>query len=141
MGMPARILVADDDKFIHAVFGDALAGAGYTVLPAWDGEEALLKARAERPDLILLDIMMPKRDGIQVAEDLKADAATRHIPIVIVSTLANTPAAQNSRADVHLKKPVHPDDLVGTVGKLLCAQGDAAETPDGGIPPGPPLGE
>ena len=137
--MPARILVADDDKFIHAVFGDLLAEAGYTVLPAWDGEEALIKARAERPDLILLDIMMPKRDGIQVAEDLKADAATRHIPIVIVSTLANTLAAQNSRADVYLKKPVHPDDLVGTVGKLLCARGDAAETADGRIPPGLPL--
>jgi len=100
MDMPARILVADDDKFVHAVFGDLLTGAGYTVLPAWDGEEALTVARAEHPDVILLAILMPKRNGIQVAQDLKTDAATRHIPIVIVSTLADALAAQISRADV-----------------------------------------
>ena len=129
MDMPARILVADDDKFVHAVFGDLLTGAGYTVLPAWDGEEALTVARAEHPDVILLAILMPKRNGIQVAQDLKTDAATRHIPIVIVSTLADALAAQISRADVYLKKPVHPDDLVGTVGKLLAARGDAAPAP------------
>ena len=137
MDAPARILVADDDKFIHAVFGDLLAGAGYTVLRAWDGVEALAKAHAETPDLILLDIMMPKRSGIQVAQDLKTDATTRHIPIVIVSTLADALAAQISRADLYLKKPVHPDDLVGTVGKLLAARGDAAGAPGGGVPPRP----
>lgn len=135
MSVPARILVADDDKLVQAVLRDVLANAGYVILSAWDGEEALAKARAESPDLILLDIMMPKRNGIQVAQDLKGDAATRDIPIVIVSSLAGTPAAQASKAEAYLQKPFLPNDLIKTVWKLLVARRYASNAL-GGFPPG-----
>ena len=134
MGVPARILVADDDKLMHAVLNDLLAEAGYVVLSAWDGEEALANARAESPDLLLLDIMMPKRNGIQVARDLKGDAATRDIPIVIVSFLAGTPAAQVSKAEAYLQKPFHAHDLVKTVWKLLAARRYASNSVRGSSP-------
>lgn len=122
MRVPARILVADDDKLMHALLSDLLAEAGYVVLLAWDGEEALAKARAESPDLILLDILMPKKNGIQVAQDLKGEAGTCDIPIVIVSSLAGTPAAQVSKAEAYLQKPIDPHDLMETVWKLLAAR-------------------
>ena len=121
-----RILVADDDKLVQSAFSDILEYSGYAVISAWDGEEAFVKARQERPDLILLDIMMPKRNGIQVAQDLKADPATQHIPIIIVTALSGTPAAQVTRAEVYLQKPVRPGDLLEQVRRLLAAREAAA---------------
>jgi CheY-like chemotaxis protein len=115
-----RILVADDDKLVQSAFTDIFEYSGYTVIPAWDGEEALAKARAERPDLILLDVMMPKRNGIQVAQDLKANPTTRGIPIIIVTALSGTPGAQLTRAEVYLQKPVRPGDLLEHVRRLLA---------------------
>ncbi len=126
-----RILVADDDKLVQSAFSDILEYSGYTVISAWDGEEAFVKARQERPDLILLDIMMPKRNGIQVAQDLKADPATRHIPIIIVTALSGTPAAQVTRAEVYLQKPVRPGDLLEQVRRLLAARESAAPPANG----------
>ena len=114
-----RILVADDDKLVHSAFTDILEYSGYAVIPAWDGEEALIKARTEIPDLILLDVMMPKRNGIQVAQELKIHPATRDIPVIIVTALSGTPAAQLTRADVYLQKPVRPGDLLDHVRRLL----------------------
>ena len=119
----ARILVADDDKLVQSAFSDILEYSGYTVIPAWDGQEALAKARAELPDLILLDIMMPKRNGIQVAQDLKSNPATSGIPIIIVTALSGTPAAQLTRAEVYLQKPVRPGDLLDHVRRLLAHPG------------------
>lgn len=117
-----RILVADDDRLVQSAFSDLLEYSGYTVIPAWDGEEAFTKAQAERPDLILLDIMMPKRNGIQVAQELKLSPATRGIPIIIVTALSGTPAAHITQADVYLQKPVRPADLLGYVRRLLTAR-------------------
>ncbi len=116
-----RILVADDDRLVQSAFSDLLEYSGYAVLSAWDGEEAFTKAQAERPDLILLDVMMPKRNGIQAAQDLKANPATRDIPIIMVTALSGTPAAQLTRADVYLQKPVRPGDLLEHVRRLLTA--------------------
>ncbi len=146
MSAPARILVADDDNLMHAILTDLLAEAGYMVLSAWDGEEALAKARAESPDLILLDIMMPKRNGIEVAQELKTSGATRDIPIVIVSTLAGTPAAQISMAEAYLQKPIFPDDLKNTVCRLLVARRDVSDAhgcspPDANTSPDTALGK
>lgn len=126
-----RILVADDDKLVQSAFSDILEYSGYSVISAWDGEEALTKARQERPDLILLDIMMPKLNGIQVAQDLKADPATSDIPIIIVTALSGTPAAQVTRAEVYLQKPVRPGDLLEQVRRLL--RESTAQPPSGGF--------
>jgi CheY-like chemotaxis protein len=122
-----RILVADDDKLVQSAFTDILEYSGYTVIPAWDGDEALAKAQAEQPDLVLLDIMMPKRNGIQVAQDLKENPATSSIPIIIVTALSGTPAAQITRAEVYLQKPVRPGDLLERVRRLLATRGREPE--------------
>ena len=117
------ILVADDDQLVHAAFSQLLAFSGYDVRSAWDGEEVVAKAREERPDLILLDIMMPKRNGILVAQDLKTHPETSDIPIIIVTGLSGTPAAQVTRAEVYLQKPVRPNDLLDAVRRLLTDRG------------------
>ena len=118
-----RILVADDDKLVQSAFSDILEYSGYSVIPAWNGDEALAKAQAEQPDLVLLDIMMPKRNGIQVAQDLKDNPATSGIPIIMVTALSGTTAAQITRAEVYLQKPVRPGDLLEHVRRLLATRG------------------
>ncbi len=83
--MNERILVADDDLDIVDIIQTVLEGEGFQVLVANDGETALRKLREERPDLLLLDIMMPKLDGYQVCQRLKDDVTLSTIPVVIIS--------------------------------------------------------
>ena len=84
---PARILLAEDDRFLRKAAEAALRREGFEVLTAADGAEALAVARAERPDLVLLDLVMPKVHGFEVLAGLKGDAETRSIPVVILSNL------------------------------------------------------
>jgi CheY-like chemotaxis protein len=84
---PRRILVAEDDRFLRRAAEMALKRQGYTVLTAADGEEALRAARSVLPDLILLDLIMPKLNGFDVLQALKKDAPTAHIPVIILSNL------------------------------------------------------
>src|SRR4030095_2582428 len=86
-GEPRRILVAEAARFLRKAAEMALKRHGYTVLTAADGEEALRAARSGLPDLILLDLIMPKRNGFDVLQALKKDAPTAHIPIIILSNL------------------------------------------------------
>ena len=78
-----KILAAEDDKLISDSLCDALKAAGYEPTPAYDGEQAVAKAKEVLPDLILLDIMMPKLDGISVLWELKANPATAKIPVIV----------------------------------------------------------
>jgi len=80
-----RILVVEDDRFLRRACEAGLRQRGFTVLSAADGEEGLRLARAEPPDLILLDLLMPKLSGIEVLRALKAEATTRVIPVLILS--------------------------------------------------------
>jgi CheY-like chemotaxis protein len=82
---PKRILLVEDDRFLRKACQAALAQRGYTVLTAADGEEGLARARAERPDLILLDMLMPKLSGLEVLQALRADAATRDLRVLVLS--------------------------------------------------------
>jgi DNA-binding response OmpR family regulator len=82
-----RILLAEDDRFLRKAAEAALRREGFEVLTAADGAEALAVARAERPDLILLDLVMPKAHGFEVLAGLKADGETSSIPVVILSNL------------------------------------------------------
>ena len=84
---PRRILLAEDDRFLRKAGAVALRQHGYTVLLAVDGEEALRIARAERPDLVLLDLIMPKLQGFEVLRALKEDPDTRPIPVIVLSNL------------------------------------------------------
>ncbi|HEY1074800.1 MAG TPA: response regulator [Patescibacteria group bacterium] len=83
----SNVLVVDDDAAIRDIYTRALKEAGATTLEAEDGEEGLRMAREHHPSLILLDLMMPKRDGRAMLKDLKADESLKNIPVVIFSAL------------------------------------------------------
>jgi len=111
--MTARILVVDDIEANVRLLEAKLSAEYYQVLTATDGVTALAMAAAEKPDIILLDVMMPGMDGFQVCRRLKDDPATRHIPVVLVTALdgrADRIAGLESGADEFLTKPI--DDII-----------------------------
>ena len=84
-GPPRRVLLVEDDRFLRRACEVSLRQRGFTVVTAEDGEEALRLARTEAPDLILLDLLLPKVTGLEVLRTLKAEDATRGIPILVLS--------------------------------------------------------
>lgn len=91
-----RILLAEDDRFLRKAAEATLKRHGFTVVTATDGEEALRLAQAEIPDLILLDLIMPKIQGFEVLRTLKANPTTSSIPVIIVSNLGQTHDVQQA---------------------------------------------
>jgi class 3 adenylate cyclase len=121
----ARILVADDDPDLRLVLGDILASQGYEVIVAQDGEDALAKAWSERPDLIVLDVMMPKLNGYAVCRLLKADRETAHIPVLMLTSLGDPDdrtKGLNLGADDYLPKPFHYNELTARVAARVRAK-------------------
>ncbi|MBI2001674.1 MAG: response regulator [candidate division NC10 bacterium] len=117
-----RILVVDDDALIRQFLEDQLTGEGYLVSTAREGEEALAKVAAEPPDLILLDVMMPKVDGFEVCRRLKSDERTILIPVVMVTALTATDQrikGIEAGADDFLSKPYNRLELFTRVRSLL----------------------
>jgi adenylate cyclase len=122
MRAPPRILIADDQPMNVDILQTRLAVHGYEILTAADGEEALAVVRAQLPDLILLDIMMPKMDGVEVCRLLKGDAALPFMPIVMVTAKADTKdivAGLDAGADEYLTKPIDQAALVARVKSML----------------------
>ncbi|MEA2433781.1 MAG: hypothetical protein QOG54_1238 [Actinomycetota bacterium] len=122
MAEPQRILICDDDPAILRVLEVNLEVEGYDVLLAHHGEEAFDVAFAEKPDLIILDIMMPRLDGYQTCEKLKATEETKDIPVVFLSAKAQQSDIDKGReygvAD-YLTKPFDPTDLLDVVERLV----------------------
>jgi adenylate cyclase len=119
---PPRILIVDDNPENLDIFQARLARYGYEILTAADGEEALATARATQPDLILLDIMMPKLDGIEVSRRLKGDRSLPFMPIVMVTARADSKdivAGLEAGGDEYLTKPVDQAALVARVKSML----------------------
>jgi len=117
-----RILICDDDPAILRVLQLNLEVEGYDTYLAHHGEEALQIAKAERPDLVILDIMMPRLDGYQTCERLKSDEATKDIPVVFLSAKAQASDIEKGKAygvEDYLTKPFDPDTLVDTIERLL----------------------
>ena len=117
------VLIVDDEKLIAQALTEKLASVGFTVETASDGEEALLKASQLKPDLILLDIIMPKLDGISALKKLKAQDATKNIPVIILSNLYDDEKVTeviNSGGTDYLVKVEHTlSDIVAKVKEKL----------------------
>lgn len=121
-----RILVCDDDPAILRVLEVNLEFEGYDVLTAGHGERAIELARSERPDLVILDIMMPRLDGYETCRRLKAAEETKHIPVVFLTARAPIGEAFKDDADLaegFLTKPFDPAELLEVVGRLVGGQG------------------
>jgi class 3 adenylate cyclase len=119
---PARILVADDNPMNVDILQACLAFHGYEIVTAADGEEALARARAEQPDLILLDVMMPGLDGLEVCRRLKGDPSLPFTPIILVTARTDSKdvvAGLEAGGDEYLAKPVDQDALVARVRSML----------------------
>ena len=124
MGESARrVLLAEDDRFLRKAAETALKRHGFAVVPAVDGDEALRLARAEPPDLVLLDLIMPKMQGFEVLRALKADPSTAPIPVVILSNLGQEgdvkQAMDAGAAGYFVKANLSLQDLVKRVGELV----------------------
>lgn len=82
-----RILLVEDDKFLSTALGDKLTREGFVVIKTTNGQEALAKIRLERPDLVLLDLIMPQKNGFEVLAEMKLEPLTKHIPVIVLSNL------------------------------------------------------
>ena len=119
---PARILIVDDTPANVDILARRLSAHGYEILTAGDGEEGLAVAKEQQPDLILLDIMMPKMDGIEVCQHVKADASLPFIPIILVTAKTDSKdvvAGLEAGAEEYLTKPVEQNALVARVKSML----------------------
>ena len=122
MRQPPLILVVDDNEANVDILQTRLEALGYAVITAYDGEEALERARTELPDLILLDIMMPKLDGLEVTRRLKADPTLPFIPIILVTAKADSRgivAGLDAGGDEYLTKPINHAALAARVRSIL----------------------
>ncbi len=117
--MLKRILVADDDAKIVSLLQLRLEQNGYSVLTAKDGEEALEKTRIHKPDLLLLDVSMPKIDGDQVYMALHSDPQTQKIPILMMTGLRSDEEIEASREEGIVAKPVNFDKLMTKIKTYL----------------------
>ena len=119
---PSRILVVDDDPTIRRFIATLLADRGYVILEAPDGEQAYQMAGEVKPDLMLLDLIMPFRDGFDVLQDLKREEITSHIPIIIMSVKNREEEIVkgfNLGAEDYVVKPFNSLELVSRVKKIL----------------------
>lgn len=136
--LPSRILVVDDERQNRQLLEVLLAADGHLVDTANGAEEALVVVGRQRPDLILLDVMMPGMDGYQLVARLKANAATAGIPVVLLSALDDRSSRAHgltAGAEAFLTKPVDRRALHDTVTRLLHARGA-----DAGANAPPPAG-
>jgi class 3 adenylate cyclase len=123
---PPWILIADDSPSSLDILHTRLAAQGYEILTATDGEEALAQAKEKRPDLILLDVMMPKLDGIEVCQRIKADTTLAFMPIIMVTAkadLRDIVVGLEAGGDDYLTKPVDHAALVARVKSMLRIKG------------------
>jgi CheY-like chemotaxis protein len=122
-----RILVIDDDPVFVESTKMILESKDYQVLTALDGDKGLQKVREEKPDLVLLDIIMPTQDGFHVCEEIKKDPQLADIPVVMLTSFAQkkgetdipVSAGLELEAEGYIDKPVAPEELLRYVGKML----------------------
>ena len=123
-----RLLLVDDEPDLVQIVSIRLAAAGYEVVTASDGQQALDQVKEKHPDLVILDLMLPKLDGYKVCRLLKFDERTRSIPVLIFSARAqveDVTLATECGADAYLTKPFEAKALLAKIQELLAAAGKA----------------
>jgi two-component system alkaline phosphatase synthesis response regulator PhoP len=117
-----KILVVDDEIYIVHILDFSLGMEGYEVITALDGEQALERMKSERPDLVVLDIMMPKLDGYEVCKSIKSNPATKQTPVILLSAKGRNVDQKlgfDVGADDYITKPFSPRKLVERINQLL----------------------
>lgn len=121
----AKILIIEDDVLLSKMYTSIFSSGPYQVENATDGQDGLDKARANRPDLILLDIMMPKLNGMEVLSKLKSDAELESIPVIILTNLAGDNDVQTAlgmgAVRYIIKSEVKPKEVEAIVSEILAA--------------------
>jgi CheY-like chemotaxis protein len=129
--MSKKVLVVDDDPDVRLFSVTVLEEHGYTPLEAGDGVEGLKMIKAEKPDLVILDIMMPRQSGIRLYRELKTDKALKKIHVVVLSGIAKRTFMRSQKAltefggaevpepEVYLEKPVEAEDLADTIKQVI----------------------
>ncbi|MFT4100169.1 MAG: response regulator [Burkholderiaceae bacterium] len=120
--MPNKILIVDDSPTERFFLADLLVKRGYSVITAENGDEAVEKARAERPVLIVLDVVMPGLSGFQVTRSLNRDPSTQDIPVILCTSKSNETdriwgLRQGARG--YVTKPIKPDELLAKIADLV----------------------
>jgi len=118
------ILIVEDDPKSMTLTKDILKVSGFTTLEAVDGQQGVDMAKTSKPDLILMDVMMPKKDGYQACADIKTDPMTKKIPVVMLTALGyqlNEALARRLGADGYVTKPFNREQLIRAISSLLPA--------------------
>jgi DNA-binding response OmpR family regulator len=139
---PATVLVVDDDPVILKLLEVNFEMEGFQVIRAADGAEGLERAREARPDIVVLDVMMPRMTGYEVAKALREDDCTAHIPIIFVTARAQSSDVERGMelgVEDYVTKPFDPLDLIDRVNALLARSQDGKES--GSEPQSEPLNE
>jgi twitching motility two-component system response regulator PilH len=130
--MAKKVLVVDDDPDVRLFSVTVLEENGYSPLEAANGEEGLKMIKQEKPELIILDVLMPRQSGIRLYRELKTDRSFKDIPIIILSGIAKKTFLRSQKAltefggkevpepKVYLEKPVEPEILAGEINKILA---------------------
>lgn len=124
--MAKRVLIAEDERNIAESLRFLLARAGYEVGLATDGAQALAMVRRRRPDALVLDLMLPRLSGFEVLKELRADAETRTLPILMLTAKGQATDRRTARdlgVDAFVTKPFANDEVVATVARLLDGGG------------------
>jgi len=130
--MPLKVLIADDEPSIVASLEYLMTQSGYTVKTAADGETALALVEQFRPDLVLLDVMMPRRSGYEVCQEMRRREDLRHIKIVMLSAKGRETEVSKGMAtgaDAYVTKPFSTRELVSRVATLLPGDGPPPAAP------------
>ena len=117
-----KVLVIDDEEYIQHILNFSFGAEGYDVLTASDGEEGISKAKNERPDIIVMDIMMPKMDGYEACKRIKADPETKDIPVILLTAKgreADRKLGADAGADDYVVKPFSPGRLIERVEGMI----------------------
>lgn len=133
--MAKKILVVDDERHIVRLVEVNLTRAGYDIVTAYDGIEALEKVKAEKPDMIVLDVMMPRMDGFEVLKRLQADPDTQDIPVIMLTAKAQDAdifRGWSSGVSSYLTKPFNPRELLTFVERIFQSLEDGSLGADGG---------